>query len=272
VDIVASLEAAAEPSELVKPGIRTLDHPAVFPQPTPMFGAALGNIWFDPARPEGQPVGARVIGAIGVQPIWPAPRAAYSAADGRDGVDQRQDLRDVVFIGPRNNCRHGEAMAFRKDVVLAAVFAPIRGAGACFFPRAIARIEVESTTARRQSSFCASLSLAKRVSWIRFHTPNRFQSRSRLQQVMPEQPISAGRSSQGIPVRRTKRIPVRHRLASTGFRPGYRFRRALGLGSSGSMIAQSMSSMTERAMGSPPLSSLRGRLWHAWKTVAESFC
>jgi len=46
--------------------------------------------------------------------------------------------------------------------------------------------------------------------WMRCHRPVACQSRSLRQQVMPEpQPSSLGSSSQGIPLRSTKRIPVR---------------------------------------------------------------
>ncbi len=52
-------------------------------------------------------------------------------------------------------------------------------------------------------------------------TPASFQSWSRRQQVMPQpQPISAGRSSQGMPVLRTKRMPVRALAVLQGFSTG----------------------------------------------------
>jgi hypothetical protein len=56
-----------------------------------------------------------------------------------------------------------------------------------------------------------------RTRWILSHTPVACQSRSRRQQVMPDpQPISCGRYSQGMPVRSTKRIPVKAWRSGTG--------------------------------------------------------
>jgi hypothetical protein len=50
--------------------------------------------------------------------------------------------------------------------------------------------------------------------------PRRCQYRSRRQQVTPEpHPISWGSISQGMPLRRTKTIPVRQARSSTGGRP-----------------------------------------------------
>jgi hypothetical protein len=89
--------------------------------------------------------------------------------------------------------------------------------------------------------------------WMSSHTPASCQSRSRRQQVMPHpQPISWGKSSQGMPVRRTNRMPVRVLRLSTGLRPGYRNRRRLGGGRMGSTNDQSSSVTISRAMTGPP--------------------
>jgi hypothetical protein len=85
------------------------------------------------------------------------------------------------------------------------------------------------------------------------HTPASCQSRSRRQQVMPHpQPISWGKSSQGMPVRRTNRMPVSAFRSSTGFRPGYRKRRRLGGGRMGLTSDHSSSVTTSRAITGPP--------------------
>jgi len=49
------------------------------------------------------------------------------------------------------------------------------------------------------------------MKWSSCQIPHSCQSRSRRQQVMPEpHPISCGSISQGIPLRRTNTMPVRH--------------------------------------------------------------
>ena len=83
---------------------------------------------------------------------------------------------------------------------------------------------------------------------------------------------SKGRYSQGIPVLKTYRIPVRHLRFSTGLRPGYRKRLRFGVGRSGSMISHRSSSKIGRAMNPPSLSSLRGEVWHTCDCLGRSFC
>src|SRR5262245_51228456 len=67
---------------------------------------------------------------------------------------------------------------------------------------------------------------------------------------MPQpQPISQGRPSQGIPVLRTKRMPVRALRSSKGLRPGKRKRRGLRGGSRGSRRAHNSSETRGLAIG-----------------------
>jgi hypothetical protein len=107
----------------------------------------------------------------------------------------------------------------------------------------------ESTDARDQSIAPARWSRSSRSWWTRCHTPDRCQSRSRFQQVIPLHPSSCGRSSHGIPVRRTNTIPVSALRSDVRGRP--RFDRRAGSGSNGAMSAQSSSSMSFRAMPQP---------------------
>lgn len=79
---------------------------------------------------------------------------------------------------------------------------------------------------------------------MRRQTPARCQSRKRFQQVMPLQPSSYGRSSQGMPVRKTNTMPVKATRSGVLGRP--RRDRRRGLGSSGSISAHSSSSISRR--------------------------
>src|SRR5262249_41897692 len=73
---------------------------------------------------------------------------------------------------------------------------------------------------------------------------------------MPQpQPISLGRSSQGMPVLRTKRMPVRALRSSRGLRPGLRRRRGLGGARSGCTTSQRASKTRVFAMIRPPKGS-----------------
>jgi hypothetical protein len=77
-------------------------------------------------------------------------------------------------------------------------------------------------------------------------------SRNRRQQVIPVHPISRGRSSQGMPVFKTNRIPVSTTRSSLRLRPGYRNRRFFS-GNSGSITSHNASSKTTLAMEVPPV-------------------
>jgi hypothetical protein len=62
----------------------------------------------DPAGAELAAVAARMVGAVAEQSLGPSARAAALAPHGRDGIDERQQLEDVVVIaaaqGKRERC------------------------------------------------------------------------------------------------------------------------------------------------------------------------
>ncbi len=81
-------------------------------------------------------------------------------------------------------------------------------------------------------------------------TPASFQSRSRRHQVMPlPQPISCESISQGMPLLRTKRMPVKAARSGTGGRPPLGLRRRLG--SSDAIRTHSLS--PTNAAATPPV-------------------
>lgn len=100
------------------------------------------------------------------------------------------------------------------------------------------------------SSRLACRSSTSRASCRQGHTPTGVQSRSRRQQVTPEQIRSAGTSAQDTPLRRTYTIPVSAVRSSTGLRPGKRCRRGGRAGISGAIRSQ-------RSLGTRSLSTRR---------------
>jgi hypothetical protein len=137
-------------------------------------------------------------------------------------------------------------VAVNDHMMLGAQFSAVRGVFAGLLAPLLAGACAESTDARDQSIAPARWSRSSRHWWTRCQTPVRCQSRRRFQQVIPLHPSSCGRSSQGIPVRRTNTIPVNATRSGVRGRP--RSDRRTGCGSSGSMTAQSSSSMSFRAM------------------------
>jgi hypothetical protein len=76
-----------------------------------------------------------------------------------------------------------------------------------------------------------------------------YQSRSLCQQFIPEpHPISWVKSSQGIPVFITNKMPISADRFSTDLRPGYRKQRGFGAGRSGSIVAHNSSERILRAI------------------------
>jgi hypothetical protein len=98
VDVVAALVADAQPPVLVQPGDRALDDPALRPEPGAMLALRPGDLRLDVAPPQLAPTFARVVGAVAVQPLRPAPRSAAATAHGRDRIDERDQLGDVVAV------------------------------------------------------------------------------------------------------------------------------------------------------------------------------
>src|ERR1700733_5980770 len=107
-------------------------------------------------------------------------------------------------------------------MVLAAGLAPVHGGGAGGRP-ALHRPDVTGVdrAEREKSSGSAARSSDGSSSCSFFQTPASFQSRSRLQQVIPEpEPSSYGRNSQRIPVQSTNRIPHGTLRGSSRLRSG----------------------------------------------------
>src|SRR6266436_4437636 len=81
--------------------------------------------------------------------------------------------------------------------------------------------------------------------------PDCCQSRRRLQQVMPEpQPSSFGSISQGMPLRRTNTMPLRHTRSAIRGRPPCGL--GLGNGKRGSITSRKMSGTGAAAIAGPP--------------------
>jgi hypothetical protein len=158
-----------------------------------------------------------------------------------------------VDVGRREPDRERDALPVDHNMALAARFAAIRWIRADLLvgtaPPLAATLE-PSRLARDQSIRSASPSRSSSTRCKRCHTPACCQSRKRRQQVTPlPHPSSWGRYSQGRPVRRTNRMPVKAARSEMRGRP------PLGLGgsggSSGAIASQSASLTRGFAMSRP---------------------
>ena len=152
MDVAAALIARAEPFEGVQPGEAALDHPALTAQPGAVRDAAAGDPRSDPALSELSAVDVVVIAAIGEQlPRSPAGPAA-PAPDRRDGVNQRDELGDVVAVATGQADRERDPAGIADQVVLGAGTAAVDRRGADVVPPLRARTWEPSTAQRSRSS------------------------------------------------------------------------------------------------------------------------
>lgn len=102
------------------------------------------------------------------------------------GVDQWQQLRDVVAVRARQDDRERHAVGVGGDVMFGTGSRTIGAVRSSFLPAPTARTEVESMTTREKSIRSAARSFASRISWSRSQTPACCQSLRRRQQLMPD--------------------------------------------------------------------------------------
>src|SRR5215213_8082412 len=252
VNVVALLVAHPQPAEALLPANRSLDHPAMAAQPH----AALDASPRDPRRdtPPAQlgPQRPRVIRLIGVQLLRALARTATPCAHPGDRIHRLKHPLAVWHVRPRERDRERDACAVYHLMALRTRFTAVRRVrpdGSPFLRGApLARTLTESMLARLQS-ISPACSNRLNSSWFNLRqTPARCQSRSLRQQVIPlPQPISCGSISHGMPLRRTKRMPVRAARSDKRGRPRVLLRFGGG-GNSGLITPQSSSSTNCFAM------------------------
>ena len=237
---VAQIQAAVA----MEPRQSAFDDPPRAAEATAVGRASLGQVRPDASRVQVITVGLRIVGPVALDRVGFASRAARPAAQGRDRVDQREQLRDVVPVGRGEDRREGDAARIGQKVMFRSFLAAIGRVRSSLFPPRNARSEALSTRARARSSWPRRRNSARSTVCSRFQTPARCQRSSRRQQVLPDpHPISLGSICHGNPERSTKTIPVSAARSGTRGRPIDRPRRRRGRGSRGSIRAHNASSM-----------------------------
>jgi hypothetical protein len=190
-----------------------LDHPAVAARLRAALDSAACEARGDTSLPQPVAQGPVIIRLVGVQLLGAWPRAATLATHRGDRVHHLKHPFPVRHVRTRERGGERDATAVYHLMAFRARFAPIRRVRpdrAPFFRgEPLALTLTESTLARLQS---ISPVCSNRInsSWCNLcHTPTRCQLRSRHQQVIPlPQPISCGSISHGMPLLKTKRMPV----------------------------------------------------------------
>src|SRR5579875_1668097 len=250
MDVGPSFIADLEAPVAMQPGDEALDHPAMPTQPILRFDRDPGNPVLDAATTQ-KGMATRVVeGLIGLQLLGPFAALAARGARRRDRVHHVLEDDRLLATGAGDPADQGEAVALGQQVVLGPRFAPINGVSAGLFAPFWARTLEASIRARLQSSWSAAPSRFNSAWCKASQTPATCQSRKRRQQVMPlPQCISAGSDSQGMPVLRTKRIPVKQARSGSRGRPPVGFGGSGG--SNGSIVSHNVSLTNGFAMATP---------------------
>jgi len=152
VDVAAAFVADVEAAELVDPGEAAFDHPAPLAEAGAVLGLAPGDAAGDTALTQPAAVFGVVVAAVGDQQAGSAAGPAGATRDGRDALEQRFELGDVVAVGAGQNPGERDAVGVDEEVILGARAAAVDRArarrGAPFF----ACTWLESAIARLQSS------------------------------------------------------------------------------------------------------------------------
>lgn len=270
VNIGATVAAKTKPAKLMKPTDRPLHHPSRHAQTAAMFRVPLGENRADAHFTQTFTMRLGIVRTISLGGIGFSARPARLSRDDRNGRDQGEKLRNVMAVRTGQNRRQRNPVSARNHMMLGTKFTPVCGVRTGFFAPPAARTEPLSTTDRDQSIWSAARSLARKTQWMVCQTPAACQSRSRRQQVIPlPQPISWGRYSHGIPVLRTKRMPVSAARFPRGLRPGNRLRRGFGTGNNGSIIFHNPSDKIGFAMIAPPCAFMTSATCNRF---IQSFC
>lgn len=125
VDVGSAFPADAESFEAVKPGEGTLDHPPVGAQSAAVGRAASSDDGEDSAGPDLVAVDIVVVAAVGEDRFGLASGPPGPASDWWDGVEQGQELGDVVAVAAGEDDREWGAVSVGDQVVLGAGPSPV---------------------------------------------------------------------------------------------------------------------------------------------------
>jgi hypothetical protein len=236
-----SVIAYPQAARLADPTERAFHHPAHFAQPAAVRYPRGRQVIFNPSVAQAVAVPRGPIRSIAIELVGLASGTPPRPMQHGNLIERGQRRERIMPLGPGEGKSQGSTVAIDDQMPFRAFFRAIRGIFACQRPPKTARIEALSMLALSQSSLSSRLKRSRSACSNFFHTPRRCHARIRRQQVTPEpHPISWGSISQGMPLLRTKTIPVKQARSSTGRRPRLPGR-ALWRGSNGLTISQSSS-------------------------------
>lgn len=241
MDVVAFLIAEPQSTEVEEPAETGFDNVSVFSKPTAMLSISLCDKRFNPSATKCvSDFVFRVVRSVAQEFIRSLTTAPFGRLDRRNCIDNRYGCLGIVKVSSGVEDSQRSSLPVGYQVTLRAILASIRWIRPGLRPPKTARTLQLSTADVLQSIASASPSSSRNSRQIFFHTSASCQSRRRRQQVIPDpHSISAGKYSHGVPVLKTKRIPVRAARSGTRGRPPFGFGGSGG--SSGAIRSQSSS-------------------------------
>jgi len=106
---VAAVGANQQPAAVVQPGEGAFDDPTVTAEPGAVFGLTARDQRFDAAPPDEATVLVMVVAAVGDDGVGATPRPTDASANGRHGVEQHEQLGDVVAVAAGQRPRRAAA-------------------------------------------------------------------------------------------------------------------------------------------------------------------
>lgn len=181
----AAFEADAQLAEGCQPGVRSLHHPAMAPQPVVALDAPAGDAALDTSSPEMFPTAREVVALVGMQLVGPTARSAALAGDLGHGIHEFLEHHRVMPVGTRDAEHQRDALPVRDEMALAAELASVGRVGPRVrAPRGLDTLAPSRLTRLKSSRPAPRNSVSNsRCNWC--HTPAACHSRSLRQQVMP---------------------------------------------------------------------------------------
>jgi hypothetical protein len=136
----------------MEPGEGSFDDPAFAAKPRSVLCSPFGDDGSDAAGAERLSVRLRVVAAISEERVGSVAWSSALASHGWDGLDEWQQLSDVVPVGASEQAGERDAVGVGDQVVLAARSATVDGARAGLVAPKSAHSEAESQTVRERSS------------------------------------------------------------------------------------------------------------------------
>lgn len=117
MDVGTTLKSCTKTAESVQPGIGAFDDPTYFPRTAAVRFTASGNRCGNPGSVQRPAIFVVVVSPIGIDPARLAQGATTQTANRWDGVDQWQQLRDVVAVRARQDDRERRTVGVGGDVM-----------------------------------------------------------------------------------------------------------------------------------------------------------